>query len=161
MPLFYYEYEVDYSEKHMQNEVVKAIRDISFYKRKKPAVFTEITVRELGRRSDIIVYFTRSRIFNIECKLKIGNVLEQAKDHLRWANYSIICIPGCTYIKKSERIELLGLGIGLMLYDDETGVLYEALQPVYRYHSRKKNLVRKYMEIMLSAKKQQLNIKKL
>jgi len=56
--------------------------------------FEQIRIKEIGRVSDLIIKVGDSRLINIEFKLGDWNcLLNQAKDHLKWADYSYACVP--------------------------------------------------------------------
>lgn len=56
--------------------------------------YEQIRIPEIGRVSDLILRCGDSRLINIEFKLHdYLCVIEQATDHLKWADYSYICVP--------------------------------------------------------------------
>lgn len=84
--------------------------------------FEQIRIPEVGRVSDLIIQCNR-RLINIEFKLGDWNcVLHQAKDHLKWADYSYVCVPTnyLTGFPQSFCLELLSNGIGLIVGDRNT-----------------------------------------
>jgi len=82
--------------------------------------FREVRIPDIGRISDVIVYVTPRKVINIECKTNdVPGVIEQAKDHLKWADYSYICLHALTYIAPKYIQDMVDLGIGLMLYQDD------------------------------------------
>jgi hypothetical protein len=116
-------------EYQMQKEVANHCKELTFllsnWSRVSPKVYREVTIPEIGRRSDIIVKVTPRKIFNIECKVVDGRgVLKQAIDHLQWADYSYICIWDKAYIPEDVIQEMLNKGIGLLLWKE--GVVMEA-----------------------------------
>lgn len=95
-------------------------REYDHWRGRKAKVYREVTIPGIGRRSDVIVRLTDRKIFNIECKINdIGGVMAQAIDHLKWADYSYICVHARTYIPTYEIREMLTHGIGLMLWDKD------------------------------------------
>jgi len=128
------------SEYDMQKQVDNYIKNTKFYKidnkypYKKillqPDIFREIHNGNIGRISDHVIYFSPKRIINIECKLTaIDCVIKQAKDHLLWADYSIIIIPpDITYVTNKHFQEILDSGIGLTYWFNNIG-LFEFILP--------------------------------
>lgn len=122
---FFRKYDVSYSEREMQINVVESIRgmDHPF----KPHIIEEFHISAIGRRSDIIVKIGFSHI-NIECKLTdIAKVIQQAIDHARWAKYSYICIPSTTYVAHNDYIKIVEKRLGLLMYHHETKNVIEAI----------------------------------
>lgn len=135
MPLFNTGFHKPYSEYDMQIEVAEFLKNKKFidtnYDPVFPNVLREFRIPEIGRISDIIVYMSKRKIFNIECKLDdVSGVLKQAKDHLIWANYSIICLPFNTYVPPHYQKVMIEHGIGLILYIPGHG-LVEAINCQY------------------------------
>lgn len=112
---------------------------VDVYKVEVPTiVLREFSVPEVNRRSDHILLINRRRVVNIECKLDdITTVIKQAKDHLRWCDYSIICLPpDGLYVSNSYKKQILDEGIGLWYWFKNIGV-FEFILPAY---NRKKDL---------------------
>jgi hypothetical protein len=58
-----------------------------------PIFYRQVNIPLINRRSDIIVK-AKNRLINIEFKLDAWkHVLEQAVDHLQWADYSYVAVP--------------------------------------------------------------------
>jgi len=93
-------------------------------------VYREVGITQIGRISDIIIYITDRKIVNIECKM-IGyeEVLRQAKDHLKWADYSYVCFFADTYLPAYIIDEMITNGIGLLLWKPE--IFVEVIQSGY------------------------------
>jgi hypothetical protein len=122
-----------YSEREMQEDVYKQILDTKYYYQKphptisshyitsssKPEfVCMEFRIPEIGRISDIILKLTPRKIINIECKLSdIPGVIKQAKDHLKWADYSYILVPDNVYISPKYIKDCIDLKIGILFYN--------------------------------------------
>lgn len=122
-----------YGEDRMQEKIKDWLLDYKFigsvdenYHRHytTPKVYREVHVPEIGRRSDLIVYFSNRKVFNIECKLFDANeVIKQAKDHLFWADYSYVCFPHDVYIPNYRRKQMLDAGIGLLFWAPNLGLI--------------------------------------
>ena len=126
-----------YTEDEMQEEVEGYLKAIEFYRYDnkypykhsvKVKFFREVTTPGFRQRSDHIIYFSDRKIINIECKKEgYGKVIEQAKKHLRWADYSLICMP-MIYIPNSYKIDMMKMGIGMILYMKGVGI-YQVINP--------------------------------
>jgi len=66
--------------------------------------------------------------------------MEQAKDHLCWADYSYVCMPHSVYIAPYHEYKMIEIGLGLLLYDHENKKVYEA---IYAKFNRSKNKIAK------------------
>jgi len=142
-------YSLGYSETYMQGEVVRMLGEYEFTSSDgqleimTPKIYREVHVPEIGRISDIIVYFSDRKIFNIECKLFDANeVLKQAKDHLLWADYSYACFPGNIYLPNYRRKQMIEHGIGLLYYIPESGLI-EGIMAEYNLKKNKDTLIRR------------------
>jgi len=93
-------------------------------------IFREFRIPEIGRISDHVIYFSDKKIINIECKLAdIEGVIHQATDHLRWADYSMVCIPlDNLYIPIKYIKMIIDRGIGLIYYKQDFG-LFQFINP--------------------------------
>jgi hypothetical protein len=101
-----------------------------------PKVYREVRIPQISRISDVIVFITERRIINIECKLAdYSFVLKQAKDHLRWADYSYICFSPERYIPAFILDEMIHHGIGLLFWHRDYFV--EVLQSGYNKNKEK------------------------
>lgn len=84
----------------------------------------QISIPSIRRTSDLIIYTkTNDRLINIEFKLKDHKCLmKQATDHLKWCDYSYVCVPASLYINypKNYSQRLRDKGIGLILGNAET-----------------------------------------
>ena len=128
-----------YTEDEMQKDVERYLKSISFcrFDNKYPykhllnvRFFREVTTPGFRQRSDHIIYFSDRKIINIECKKEgYTTVIEQAKKHLCWADYSLICMP-MIYIPNKYKIEMIELGIGMILYMKGVGI-YQVINPIY------------------------------
>lgn len=125
MPLFNRYLSCKHSEDYMQAEVCDMIKDSElisdlsqeFYTKPDIQVVREFRVPECGRISDIVLHFSKRKIFNIECKLDaIELLIQQARDHRRWVNYSYVCIPYTSYIPKHFHKSLVDYGLGLLIW---------------------------------------------
>ena len=95
-----------------------------------PKVYREIRIPHIGRISDVIVYITSRKVINIECKLAdYGSVIHQAMDHLKWADYSYVCLFAETYLPAYELDNMITNGIGLLMW--HPNYLVEVLQSGY------------------------------
>lgn len=113
-----------------------------------PKVYREIRIPQIGRISDVIVYITDRKIVNIECKLvDYGIVLQQAKDHLKWADYSYVCLPAEIYLPAYILDAMINYGIGLLFWHQTYFV--EVLQS--GYNKQKDKELRK--QVMSELKK--------
>lgn len=116
-----------------------------------PKVYREVKIPQINRISDVIIYLTDRKIINIECKLRdYGLVLNQSKDHLRWADYSYICLPSETYLPASILDEMIGLGIGLLFWHPNYFV--EVLQS--GYNKNKDKSIREFVMAQLKKRNQ-------
>ena len=87
------------SEFEMQEQVDLFLKEQIFLNKTGPIwtempkiVLREFRVPEVGRISDHVLLINNKRAINIECKLEdIEGVIRQAKDHLGWCDYSVIC----------------------------------------------------------------------
>ena len=87
-------------------------------------VYREVSIRRIGRISDIIVEITPRKIVNIECKLfDYTGVINQALDHKRWADYSYICMHAQTLLPAYAIKKMIDNDLGLMLWSKERGLL--------------------------------------
>ena len=143
-------YSLGYDEDTMQEAVKEWLLKYPFLtsndgyleKAKPPKIYREIHVPEIGRRSDLIVFFSKRKIFNIECKLfDGGGVIKQAKDHLAWADYSYICFPHNVYLPNYQRTLMLKHGIGLLYWIPGFGLI-EGIMANYNENSKKDKLIR-------------------
>lgn len=83
----------------------------------KGTVIREFRIPEIRRISDIVLYVSPRKIFNIECKLtNYTEVLEQAKDHQKWCDYSYICLHADCYIPSYIVEDMIKHGIGLLFW---------------------------------------------
>ena len=154
------------SEYDMQDEVAELMFKLSFSITRSerpwfidihPKVYREVTISEIGRRSDIIVQVTPRKIFNIECKISdCRGVLKQAIDHLKWADYSYICIHDKAYIPDDVIREMLDKGIGLLMW--EKGMLMESFGS--RHNKGKDKLIRESVMRTLKKKDSEIEAKK-
>lgn len=106
-----------------------------------PKIYREIYVPEISRRSDLVVFFSKRKIFNIECKLfDAGEVIRQAKDHLSWADYSYICFPHNVYLPNYRREQILKNKLGLLFWIPEVGLIEGIMA---EHNTDKDKLIRK------------------
>lgn len=104
-----------------------------------PKVYREVSVRQIGRISDVVVVITDRKVVNIECKMSsYEEVYKQALDHLSWADYSYICLFADTYLPAYMLDKMINNGIGLLLW--RKGIIVEALQS--GYNKRKDKQIR-------------------
>ena len=102
-------------------------------KNKRPVIILrEIHNPDVSRISDHVMLINNRTTINIECKLDdIGGVIKQAKSHLKWCDYSIICMPpDRTYIPSYYFANIIELGIGFWWWFNEAG-LYEMIKPKF------------------------------
>ena len=122
------------SELEMQNAVEEYMAKRSFITKQsqhywlheygKAQVFREVRIPEVRRISDVIVKINDRKVINIECKLyNYQEVIHQAKDHLRWADYSVICLHADAFIPPSSIVGLYKMRIGLLLWSKRTGLI--------------------------------------
>ena len=132
------------SEFEMQDELEIILRGLKFYegeswckKRINHFVLREHRIPEIGRISDFIIYVTDRKIINIECKLtNYGEVFEQAKDHLLWADYSYVSLPSDSYIPNYMMHKFIKYGIGYIMYHTDINRFYEVINSS---HNKAKN----------------------
>ena len=140
-----------YSEDEMQKDVEIYLKQKTFYKQiprppyrieVKPRFIREFRIPEVGRISDHIIYFSKRKIINIECKLdNYIEVIAQATDHLRWADYSMICLPlKWQYIPNKYISEIIDKGLGLMYYLKDVGI-FQFINP--KRNRNKEDKIRK------------------
>ena len=135
-----------YTEYEMQDDLELHLRQINFYRHNNTypykhklnvEFYREITIPTLGRRSDHIIYFSDRKLINIECKKEdYGGVICQAKDHLQWADYSLICMP-MIYIPNQYKLDMIKFGIGMILFMKNVGI-YQVINP---RHNKDKDMV--------------------
>ncbi|WP_372776493.1 hypothetical protein [Mangrovibacterium sp.] len=141
----------------MQADVDRWLHNYSFWKsteggysREKVAVKTyrEVHIPEIGRRSDLIVYFSKRKIFNIELKLfNSGEVVRHATDHQSWANYSYVCMPHNVFIPETDKNLMIKRGIGLLLWVPEIGLV----EAIYGRHKSIGQLNKQIRENVLKS----------
>jgi len=133
------------TEWEMQEQVDAFLREYKFqhwngewYTELPKIVLREFRVPEVNRISDHVVLLNKRRVVNFECKLDdIGVVIKQAKDHLRWCDYSIIVIPpDRRYIANSYKLDCIRSGIGLYYWFKDIG-MFEFMLPDF---NRKKDM---------------------
>ena len=103
----------------------------------------QIRIPEIKRISDLIIYCSDRRIINIEFKLQDYKcVMRQATDHLKWADYSLICIPFDCYkfLPKTYMDKLRKKGIGLLL-----GTQHSFIELIRPKHNSYKNGKKKHI----------------
>ena len=95
------------SEHDMENQVVEMLHSYTYWNTKtingypdevkvKPDIFRQVHIKDIKRRSDIIVSLSKRKVINIELKLLPNQeVINQAIDHFKWANRSYVCLPVC------------------------------------------------------------------
>ena len=153
----------EYSELEMQNSLEIELTKKCFsseYSSIKPIIIREHRIMEIGRISDLIVYVTDKKIFNIECKLNnYIEVFEQAKDHLKWADYSYICLPCSAYVPNYNLHKLIKHGIGLIYWFPESSLFSEVVQASYNKYKDKK--LRKKIMPGIKSKLSKINSKKI
>jgi len=110
------------TEYDMQEDITQTLSARRWYNQSQQKyhsgdVFKEVRIPDIGRISDIIVLITDRKIINVECKLlDYTTVLEQAKDHLKWCDYSYICLHADAYIPGYITYKILKAGIGLIVW---------------------------------------------
>lgn len=111
------------TEWDMQKAVSDLMADVEI-DRIPPRIYREVSIPEIGRISDIIVMVTDNKIINIECKLvNYTEVIRQAEDHLRWADYSYVCLHTVALLPPYVVRNLIDKGIGLMLWSEVNGLV--------------------------------------
>lgn len=81
-----------------------------------PVPFIEISIEQIKRRSDMVLYYSDRKIVNVEFKLKdVDAVIQQAIDHSSWADYSVICIPKGAYISNFNIQTMIKHKLGLII----------------------------------------------
>ena len=133
------------SEYEMQEQIDKFLKEQKFrkwngwqYEELPKVVIREFRVPEVGRISDHVLLINNRRVVNFECKLDdVGTVIRQAKDHLKWCDYSVIIMPpDSRYIANNYKAECIREGIGLYYWFKDIG-LFEFILPDF---NRKKDL---------------------
>jgi len=129
-------------ESKMQNELVNLLSDRYYappetsiqWQWENPKVYTEIHIPQIGRRSDIIMLINGTKSINIECKMKdYGVVFQQAIDHLKWCDYSYICLMAETNLPSYMLKKILDTPIGLILW--KPGMFTEVIQSSYNAYN--------------------------
>ena len=137
------------TEAQMQAELALFLSMRPHYQNKWPYefkvnIYTEVGIPEIGRISDIIVRVSEKKIINIECKLENYTiVIQQAQDHLKWADYSYICFFADAYFPARDIAKLVKLGIGLIFW--RPGIFVEAVHSyynTYKYGMKNRHLRR-------------------
>ena len=153
MPLLQGTYYITYSEDQMQADVQAFLQDRfkeETHVINKASVVREVSILEIGRRSDLVVYFSDRKVFNIECKLAMNQVVyDQALDHRQWADYSYICIPRTSIVAKHFYSKCLKNGIGILLYD--RGMVIESISASWRAVEIEEELRAKMLRRVKSA----------
>lgn len=135
------------TEAQMQAELALFLSMRPHYQKKWPFqfkadIYTEVGIPEIGRISDVIVKVSEKKIFNVECKLdNYTTVIQQARDHLKWVDYSYICFFADAYFPARDIVNLVKWGIGLILW--RPGVFVEAVhsyQNTYKHGLKDKHL---------------------
>lgn len=129
MNLLYKRNTHDGNEEIMQEDVANLILANRLYDgATNVELYIEVPAPQVGRRSDIVLAVGKhKRYHNIECKIvDVKKVLEQAKDHLMWADYSYVCLKHDTYIPTYRIKDMVEYGIGLLLW--EPGKIMECVQ---------------------------------
>jgi uncharacterized protein (UPF0248 family) len=157
--------EPGYSENEMQEKVALYFAHRKFRRQDSrtyswhsitPKVYREVRITQIKRISDVVIYLSDRKIINIECKLRdYGFVLNQAKDHLRWADYSYICFPPETYLPAYILDEMISLGIGLLFWHPDYFV--EVLQS--GYNKKKDKSIREFVITELKKRNQITTVK--
>jgi hypothetical protein len=113
-------------------EFNKETSQYPFYKVLPKIVLRELRIPEINRISDHVILLDNKRTVNIEDKLdSIECVIAQAKDHLQWCDYSVICVPpDRTYIPTKYIKQIIDLGIGMFYWFNNIGV-FEFIVPRY------------------------------
>lgn len=113
--------------------------------------YEQIRIPEIGRVSDLIIRCGDSRLINIEFKLKdYLCVMKQATDHLKWADYSYICVPinALRTFPQTFVPRIVEANIGLLVGDGEVFVeLIRAKHNTYKA-AKDKNIRRKVLETL-------------
>jgi len=138
-----------FSENEMQEKVALYFTDRKFrssdahdWNFMTPKVYREVRIAPIKRIADVVIYLTERKIINIECKLSdYGIVLNQAKDHLSWADYSYICLFSETYLPAYILNEMISMGIGLLFWHPNYFV--EVLQS--GYNKKKDKSIREFV----------------
>jgi hypothetical protein len=115
-------------ESEMQEDVARLILEDRLWDGENTRkLYMEVPCPQVGRRSDIVLSAgKRTKYYNVECKIvDVKKVIEQAKDHLRWADYSYICLKANTYIPQYRIKDMLEFNIGLLLWNP--GVIMECV----------------------------------
>lgn len=101
-------------------------------------VLREFRVPEVNRISDHVILLDNKRVINIECKKDdLGGVIHQAKDHLKWCDYSVIVVPpDGRYIANSYKSDCIRNGIGMWYWFRGIGI-FEFILPSYNKTSDK------------------------
>lgn len=160
MPLLAKTWTIPYSEREMQDGIVKFLGDYDRFMSggnfvKDKDIYQEIHNPDVGRISDILIHLNFRTWINIECKLTgIVSAIKQAKDHLAWVDYSYIAMPHNAYVGNEHIGHILELGIGMLLWDNENKILIESIHASY---NRKKNKLFKKRMMAAMEKFRQLH----
>ena len=107
-------------------------------------MYQEVRVPEISRRSDIVLMTDHGRVINVEFKLNdLRGVFKQAKDHKKWADYSVVCMPANAFAQESAHFigKFIEEGIGVLLYAG--GKFIEIVKPYNNtYKSGKQKSIR-------------------
>ena len=99
-------------------------------------MYTEVRIPEIGRRSDVVLYTDHKKVINIEFKLTdSAGVFKQAKDHKKWADYSVVCMPANVFSYQTSHwlTQFMKEGIGILLYAN--GTFIEIMKPYHSTHT--------------------------
>ena len=154
------------SEDDMEIDIIEWLKE--YWVDEQMTIWRQIHDVRVGRISDIVI-LKGAQLINIECKLDdVGGVLNQAKDHLKWAHYSYIAMPTTAWISPDWCKLMIEHGIGLFLWDHKVKTLVEAIYGKYQRIDKinkrlNKNKIagikRVYVEIQAEElKKNQINI---
>lgn len=138
------------SEDDLVKLFIKLNPKIRLISTQKPQYYQEVTIKQIRRRSDLIIKIPK-RVVNIEFKLHdVDTVIRQAKDHCKWADYSYICMPISSILHRRDLFtRLIKTNIGLIV-GSNTG-FYELIGA--RYNSFKKGKDRSIRDSVLKKLK--------
>jgi len=133
-----------YSEADLVKEFIEkyANRRLAFNDWQRFKTYTEVHVPEIRRRSDVILHTQHKKLVNIEFKLDdLDSVLKQSIDHLKWADYSVVCMPASAFHNAQMRwmTKFAEKGIGILLHVN--GTFIEILKAYHNTYSEGKSKV--------------------
>lgn len=89
----------------------------------------EMTVREVYRRADFLIWKPGNGLINVEAKSNVTETLiEQLDDHAKYCDYSFAYIPDYSMTPRWFKSFLVQRGYGLIVYNYHKNLVTEVLE---------------------------------